>query len=86
MAALAGRWGAPTISGPRVIELDGVEFGVPIDVPVKIVSASNNIHVAHVKIGPRVIVLSAHGQLVEDDAAARHRALKEPWRSIRATP
>lgn len=82
----AGRWSTPTITGPRVIEINGVEFHIPEAVPVKIVTASQGIEIAHVKIGDRVVVLSAHGQLVENEAASRYRALKEPWRSIRATP
>lgn len=83
MAILAGKWGAPTIDGPRILAVDGVEFHIPEDADVKFVSAGR-LTIAHVRVFGFVGVLSARGQLLETEAEARARAQGHNWRAIAA--
>lgn len=81
MAILAGKWGAPTIDGPRILAVDGIEFHIPEDADVKFVSAGR-VTIAHVRVFGFVIVLSAQGQLIEAEADARARAAGHNWGHI----
>jgi len=81
---LAGRWDEPTISGERTLEVDGREFWIPEHADVRVVNAGR-IKVAHVRHEGRVRVLSARGQLVEDDIRAQSRASYGNWSQIQST-
>ena len=79
---LAGRWVSPTITGPRVLVVDGIEFRIPEDAEVKTVTASGMRTIAHVLHDREVIVLSARGQFDESVADARARAVPNTWAMI----
>ena len=83
MIRLAGAWGVPTLEGGRLLHVDGCEYPVPQNAQVKIVDAGR-FEIAHVRVGIRVFVFCRLGQLVEDDAEARARALPSAWSDLNA--
>ncbi len=82
MPNLPGTWAPPTLEGDRIVWLDGVLVHVPDHADLKLVHAHHRITILHCRVDERVYVLSAMGQLQEDDDAARRRALPTQWAVI----
>jgi hypothetical protein len=86
MAMLAGKWTEePTITGDRLLLLNGQQLHIPEKSTVKLVHTGLHGDIAHVKVGVRVFVFSRYGQLVESDLASKARAGSTAWYSIAAS-